>query len=208
MIAQAIQMLSLVCNLGHSVDDSSSSLSVFELARSWIETCREKHVACNRRRDTDCLPTRLIDIGPATFKGSITSRLIHTSGLEDKGGTKYLALSHCWGTASGGQVPKTTKASLADRLAGIDWDELSKTFHDALEITRGLCMQYIWIDSLCIIQDDEADFQIECAKMGQVYSNAVCTIAVRPLFFCNLSSLSQKFLWVLIVLSQGVRLSN
>ncbi|KAK4108975.1 HET-domain-containing protein [Canariomyces notabilis] len=80
-------------------------------------------------------------------------------------------------TASGATVPKTTKATLASRLEKIHPDELSKTFRDALEITRGLGLRYIWIDSLCIIQDSPEDFQVECAQMGKVYLNAVCTIA-------------------------------
>ena len=98
--------------------------------------------------------------------------------------TRYLALSHCWGTAHGGHVPRTTKATLSDRLVSIDWEELSKTFQDALIITRGLGMRYIWIDSLCIVQDDKEDFETECAKMGLVYSKAHCTIAVSfpPIF--------------------------
>lgn len=75
-------------------------------------------------------------------------------------------------------MPKTTGSTLAERMAGIAWDELSKTFQDALVATKGLGFRYIWIDSLCIIQDSEEDFQLECAKTGSVYSNAVCTIAV------------------------------
>ncbi len=47
--------------------------------------------------------------------------------------------------------------------------ELPKTFRDAVRITRGLGIRYLRIDSLCIIQDDEKDWEIESAKMADVY---------------------------------------
>jgi len=55
--------------------------------------------------------------------------------------------------------------------------QLSKTFQDALIITRRLDLRYLWIDSLCIIQDSEEDWQEQSACMGQVYSNSYCNIA-------------------------------
>ena len=91
---------------------------------------------------------------------------------------QYMALSHCWGTALGAHIPRTTRATLIAREAGIRWEELSKTFQDAIKIAQGLGLRYIWIDSLCIVQDDPDDFEIECAQMGMVYSKAYCTISV------------------------------
>lgn len=52
-----------------------------------------------------------------------------------------------------------------------------KTFRDAIEITRALEIPYLWIDSLCIVQDDQEDWKIESRLMEQVYSNAYVTIA-------------------------------
>ncbi|KAN0091955.1 HET domain containing protein [Hyaloscypha variabilis] len=49
--------------------------------------------------------------------------------------------------------------------------------HDAIIITQKLGLEYIWIDSLCIIQDDASDWEIESALMGDVYGNATITIA-------------------------------
>ena len=172
-------MLTKRHNQGYSVAKSPSSPPVFSLAQSWIGGCRNEHVACAQRRDDSFAPTRLIDIGSATKDVPITPRLVLGSECEVDGTLQYLALSHCWGTATGSQIPKTTTANLAERMAGVRWDELSKTFQDSLAITRCLGLRYIWIDSLCIIQDSEEDFEIECAKMGQVYLNAFCTIAVR-----------------------------
>ena len=151
---------------------------MFSLARSWIETCRREHKACNVRRVPDSLPTRLIDIGLASSEERIRPHLIDTKDYLSEGVHDYVALSHCWGTTSGTQVSKTLKANLIQRTDSIEWDEMTKTFQDAFMITRGLGLRYVWIDSLCIIQDVEEDFLIECAKMGLVYANAYCTLAV------------------------------
>ncbi|KAF2683898.1 HET-domain-containing protein [Lentithecium fluviatile CBS 122367] len=59
----------------------------------------------------------------------------------------------------------------------IPFHDLSKTFKDAVVATRRLGLQYLWIDSLCIIQDSEDDWRREAASMASVYNNAVVTIA-------------------------------
>ena len=62
--------------------------------------------------------------------------------------------------------------TLESRKQGIRIDELPQTFQDAIAVTRGLGIQYIWIDSLCIIQNDNLDWQRESAKMTTVYRRA------------------------------------
>ncbi|KAK3994258.1 hypothetical protein QBC44DRAFT_286465 [Cladorrhinum sp. PSN332] len=62
-------------------------------------------------------------------------------------------------------------------LEAIPLSDLSKTFKHTIEVTKSLGYKYLWIDSLCILQDSAEDFEIECAQMGDVYLNAVCTIA-------------------------------
>jgi hypothetical protein len=54
---------------------------------------------------------------------------------------------------------------------------LPLTFEDAIVATRRLGARYIWIDSLCIIQDDPADWERESSSMADVYRNATCNIA-------------------------------
>ncbi|PMD47126.1 hypothetical protein L207DRAFT_575925 [Hyaloscypha variabilis F] len=54
---------------------------------------------------------------------------------------------------------------------------LSKTFQDAIIITRSLSVRYLWIDSLCIIQDDEHDWEIESSRMASVHENAYLVIS-------------------------------
>jgi len=88
----------------------------------------------------------------------------------------YIALSHCWGP---NQIITTTKATLQSRKAGIDLSMLSQVFRDAILVARRLHIRYLWIDSLCIIQDDEKDWQTESAKMASIYKDALLTIAAH-----------------------------
>lgn len=55
--------------------------------------------------------------------------------------------------------------------------KLTKTFRDAVLITRSLGFAYLWIDSLCIIQDDPKDWETESSRMADVYGRSTLTIA-------------------------------
>ena len=113
------------------------------------------------------LPTRVIDIGSTD-----TAQLkLYESREGDI--APYLALSHSWGKA---QILKTTKDTLEERKQGIPPADMPKTFQHAVELTRFLGFRYLWIDSLCIIQDDEVDWQREAENMGLVYRHAVVTL--------------------------------
>jgi hypothetical protein len=87
---------------------------------------------------------------------------------------RYIALSHCWGKE---QLITTTQATFWDRVSGIPLDSLPKTFQDAVQLTRRLKIRYLWIDSLCIIQDSASDWKKEAALMDSVYSNALFTVS-------------------------------
>jgi hypothetical protein len=71
----------------------------------------------------------------------------------------------------------TTKSTYEAQQQGIKLTSLSKTFQEAVKIPQTLRLRYLWIDSLCIIQDDDADWKNEAAMMGLVYEQAFCTIA-------------------------------
>jgi hypothetical protein len=87
---------------------------------------------------------------------------------------QYVALSHCWG---GAQLLATTTVTLGKRKEGIPMASLPKTFYDAVITTRKLGFDYLWIDSLCIIQDSTEDWAQESANMAAVYSGATVVIA-------------------------------
>jgi len=90
---------------------------------------------------------------------------------------KYVALSHCWGSGRVGRVVRTTKKTFPDFTKAVDVARLNRTYQDAIMVTRRLGFRYLWIDSLCIIQDDKDDWEREAAQMAQVYSQAHLTIA-------------------------------
>jgi len=89
-------------------------------------------------------------------------------------GTPYLTLSHCWGNV---KFLTTTCANLLSFETSLPVNKLSKTFQDALYATVTLGFQYVWIDSLCIVQDDPEDWERESLRMHDVYRNASCNIS-------------------------------
>lgn len=97
-------------------------------------------------------------------------RLLETHGLKGQ----YVALSHCWGL---NRHIVTNKINLDTHKRSIPFGSLPKTFQDAVVLTKRIGIHYIWIDSLCIIQDDVQDWKSEAAKMADVYRDAYCTLA-------------------------------
>lgn len=114
------------------------------------------------------LPTRVIDVGYNDIDGY--PKLSISDGMRGL----YTALSHCWGEY---QPVTTIKSTLPQRLYQISIDSLPRTFCDAIEVTRLLGIRYLWIDSLCILQDDKHDWKVESAKMADVYRNAYVTLS-------------------------------
>jgi hypothetical protein len=74
------------------------------------------------------------------------------------------------------------KGNLGKLKAGIPLQDLPQTFRDAVDITRRLGISYIWIDSLCIIQDSTEDWNNEASQMCEVYQHAICNVAATGAF--------------------------
>lgn len=85
-----------------------------------------------------------------------------------------MTLSHCWGNVS---PLTTTKATLSQHAQQIPLATLPKTFRDAVAICRSVGVEFLWIDSLCIIQDDGDDWSREAAQMKAVYANCYAMIS-------------------------------
>lgn len=114
------------------------------------------------------LPTRVLDVGLPD--SDVNPRLFLSHGQTGF----YIALSHCWGKS---QILTTTSSTLVERQRGIQFASLSRTFQDAVIATRALGVTYLWIDSLCILQDSPEDWDVESSRMGDIYKNAICTIS-------------------------------
>ncbi|PQE04905.1 heterokaryon incompatibility protein [Rutstroemia sp. NJR-2017a BBW] len=139
--------------------------------QAWLGDCISSHPKCSRMEEhLPLLPTRVIEVGGKR------SQICHlVPGANTRG--NYAALSHCWGS-SNNQPLKTTDETLRLRQQGMKDEELPKTFRDAVQVCRELGIKYLWIDSLCIIQDQDSqeDWAREAPKMGDVYGNSVLTI--------------------------------
>lgn len=151
------------------VSEDTQSDGSFKLAKDWLDTCTKEHTLCNRISPTR-LPTRVVDLG-RQGDGAVPEIRLYESQNEVQ---RYMCLSHCWGKYV--SITTTTK-TLAERKAGIPWSSLSKTFQEAITICRKFGVRYIWIDSLCIIQDSREDWEREAAKMAPYYQGAYLTIA-------------------------------
>ncbi|KFY49108.1 hypothetical protein V495_00756 [Pseudogymnoascus sp. VKM F-4514 (FW-929)] len=132
----------------------------------WLERCRKEHSSC--QDEENVLPTRLIDVGDADHEPFLF--------LSDGRLGKWLTLSYCWGQA----VPvKTESVNLDERQKQIRTSELPPLFKDAIHFTRGLGYRYLWVDSLCIVQDSYNDWVNESANMGNIFKNSSLTIAAE-----------------------------
>ncbi|XP_014560870.1 hypothetical protein COCVIDRAFT_34204 [Bipolaris victoriae FI3] len=153
----------------HHIPVNSGSDDTFNFIRRCITGCigNPKHTACKFPCPSALSPPkRLLDVG----KSSSPIRLIDTQCKN----FQYAALSHCWGSS---QPLVSTKETWPKMSVNISFDTLPPLFQDAIIITRQLGLRYLWIDSLCIIQDSIRDWETESAKMGSIYQNSYITIA-------------------------------
>jgi hypothetical protein len=150
-------------------------------ARQLFETCRDSHQLCPRAR-TPLLPTRAIDVGTIDSGDQVRLHIASPGELRD-----YVALSYCWG---GPQPVLLTIENLKGMTASIPVDSLPQTIKDAIKVTRGLGIRFLWIDALCIIQEgDDNDKLREIGRMGKLYKNATVTI-----FAASAKAVSDGFL--------------
>jgi hypothetical protein len=162
------------------------SAAHIEVIREWIRDC-DTH-QCLHSHDEPFLPTRLLDVGE---QGSNHSRLLEDTTALNKD-TKYLTLSHRWGSPPkpgkpdplAGKIVCTYKHNIGRLKKSIDDAKLPPKYQDAVTIARKLNIQYLWIDSLCIIQRDRndpndkgEDWEDESKLMEQVFRSAYATIA-------------------------------
>lgn len=151
------------------------SKSHVTLVHRWMRTCATKHGKCRTHLGlAPKLPTRVLDISSSPATEEITNvRLVETYGSKGE----YACLSYCWGPVA--QKSMTTKSNRDRYLKSIPLEELPETISDALKLCCKLGIRYLWVDSLCIIQDDEEDWYREASRMAGVYSKSALTLAVH-----------------------------
>ncbi|KAI1057398.1 hypothetical protein LB507_011525, partial [Fusarium sp. FIESC RH6] len=134
-----------------------------EWAFSRLQECGKRH-DCSGKGPT-LLPTRVIKVGRGP-----DDICLQTGGFS----ARYICLSHCWGSK---QPLITTKRNVDDRFDCIAWKEIPVLYQDIVRLAWRLGIEYVWIDSLCIIQDSPDDWAREAGRMKDVYGNSWLTIA-------------------------------
>lgn len=127
--------------------------------KEWLALCDDRtsvgkredsiHEECHKDDDLIIPAKRVLHLADAATG---TVRVVGTTNLEGR----YIALSHCWGPPERHPL-MTTHATLKDHEAGIELASLPRSFRDAITVCRHLGVEYIWIDCLCIVQDDGYD---------------------------------------------------
>lgn len=181
----------------------SSTLSEANVDKilAWMKECDETHDKCwedfpparmdGFDRSINLLPSRLVYVGNSSSHEQ--PRLVQSSELpkDQAEAAKYIALSYCWGIPNDSRpLLKTTRSTTSSRIAGIPVEDMPKAFQDAVKLARILNIPYVWIDSLCITQDDAQDWQKESSRMAEIFSHAYLTVVAATGASCH-----DSFLW-------------
>ena len=162
--------------------------------REWLQACTTSHRACIPSSTSHRLPLRLLDVcqGSGLVSGQYppgmdnfdrfsaaqqpSVRLCSTRGLPPN--THYVTLSYRWAESPRLLLTKKTESRFEQ---GMDLGALPPEdvaiFRDAIHVTRCLGFRYIWIDALCIKQDDEEEKGTEIMNMGDIYGNCILNIS-------------------------------
>jgi len=144
--------------------------ATFTLIRSWLNDCLSNHPVCNKTRATPRFcPSRLLDLTHSRSRGEIAMVETYEKPIEGE----YATLSHCWG-----KTPhlRLLWENYTEFERSIKLSQLQRVYREAIEITLRLGVSYLWIDSLCICQDDKQDWNEEASKMFDIYRNAAFNI--------------------------------
>ncbi|KAH8771236.1 heterokaryon incompatibility protein-domain-containing protein [Hyaloscypha sp. PMI_1271] len=161
------------------VNSDPLSEATVRLVKDWLLCCRG-HSNCKEQKSRP-LPTRVIDVRTENPK------IIESERLEGS----YVALSHCWGSVE--DTFSTTALNITERMTlGLKLSQLPLNFRDAISFTRRLGYDYLWIDSLCIIQQDLQDWRHEAGRMAGYYESATVTFAIADAVNCHVGFLSSR----------------
>lgn len=144
-----------------------------ELMKSWVDWCDNGHRSCVRK--TRVLPARLLDV-------SVDANFVYLVGAATLDPEPYATLSYCWGKS---QTVVTTYATLDKHMQGLEVPCLPRTLQDGIKTTRALGLKYLWVDSLCIVQDSIEDKEHEMARMQRVFQNSHVTIVAARARSCH-----------------------
>lgn len=156
---------------------SPATAEAFATARGWLEQCHEHclsladgtfnlHKSC-KPVSTTFVPSRLVRVP------DIDATALQIVETKDLGYVPWCSLSYCWG---GVQRIKTTSTNFSTGERMVQISDLPQTIMDAILVASNLKIGYLWVDSLCILQDDTRDMQKELASMAKMYEHSLVTL--------------------------------
>lgn len=157
---------------------STGSDESLTLARRWIDHCAKTHENCEKRSSsTRRVPRRLLDVTRVVDKANGVVQLVNSTERISDGSemVQYVTLSHRWNPSY--NCFTLTSNIHEHETKGIEMTRLPKTFAEACVTVKKLGLTYLWIDSLCIIQDSDADKALEIPNMADYYQNAELNIS-------------------------------
>lgn len=151
------------------------------LMKSWVDLCVDKHgPKCQNKHGSRRAFRNLIK---STYFGviDVIDMQLKPLPIVDGEPERYVALSYVWGQRSAGEKPyTTTRANIMTHIqhGGLEtaWGKLPRTIQEAILLVSRLGERYIWIDSLCIVQDSTSSWELNAKSMHLVYGNAHFTI--------------------------------
>ncbi|KAF3071705.1 hypothetical protein CFAM422_006280 [Trichoderma lentiforme] len=154
---------------GYKLSRTTGDNEALDQAAKWLTECRTSHGEC-RVSDAEFVPNRLLYLGDSRTDGNILEL------VEKPAPVPYAALSHRW-TKETPSKSLLTSNYLDRKQHGMPIANLPRMMQDVVLVLRRLGIEYIWIDCLCIIQDDKDDWKREAALMASIYTNAELTVA-------------------------------
>lgn len=151
------------------ISPSHSSPEAFDFLRRNLAECTGEHALCNAA-SSSVMPKRLVHI-----KNDHHAALVEVTDGSEHANAIYAALSYCWGGDPNFKAEKSNLSYLMEN--GFLIDSLPIVWQETIGLCRKLGLSYLWIDALCIVQDDEGDWVGESVHMGSIYDNAYLTIA-------------------------------
>ena len=157
--------------------------------KQWMQHCKTTHVECRAlEAHAKIYPTRLLDLRGVESKGS--SRIIDVPpGFQ----SEYVALSYCWGSK---HEPWTNYVKTCQQTPErtVQLDRMPQTLQDVITCCLRLGYWYVWVDCLCILQGNKADWLAESARMSDIYANAALAITASDSKDCRDGFLTDRSL--------------
>ena len=156
----------------HQISSNSQSQETHFLVNRWLNNCTVSSEKCNHSKTRqNWMPTRPLDFSCAETEAST---VFVVEGTSIPSNVKYMSLSQ-----SGGSKPviSLSQTNFESLKRSISISDLPKTFQDCITVADWFQCKYLWIDSLCIIQDYIENWRKESADMRHAYKNAWLDIA-------------------------------